>query len=127
MAKHIYDKDGNYTGKVLSESEHQRENRPDIKKCYICSEIASSTYSGDKWYLRDRDICSDCNKKSKKSKDEFININRIITIKTIVMIIAGVQLEKIFDIPSVSYWYYILMFILWLIVCAPQFNKKAKA
>ena len=28
MAKHIYDKDGNYKGKILSDEEHQRKNTP---------------------------------------------------------------------------------------------------
>jgi hypothetical protein len=39
MAKHTYDKDGNYTGKVLSDEEHdkkQRHSTPPESHCYFC-------------------------------------------------------------------------------------------
>ena len=44
MAQYKYDKDGNYTGKILSESEH-RDNRSSItptKKCFFAVLVSAA-------------------------------------------------------------------------------------
>jgi len=47
MAQYKYDKDGNYTGKVLSESEHQRKQNetPEHYTCRYCLDPNVSDYN----------------------------------------------------------------------------------
>ena len=87
MAKHIYDKDGHYTGKVLSESEHQRkqDETPEKYTCRYCLErIYKSELAKQEGFLFIGYCFSVCTKcfnlpqEKKKSKIEWVYLASII-------------------------------------------------
>ena len=112
MAKHIYDKEGNYKGKILSDEEHSEKERKDfLDKCFFCNGGHPITF------YRGKDICSTCNKKPKKFKDKIIASNRSLWVRSLILIAIGIAIEKTFNIPPGSNWYYIVFGLLWIFTC----------
>jgi len=80
MAEYQYDKDGNYTGKVLSESEHQRKQyeTPERYTCRYCLEKFSKPAAKQEGFFS---VCMECFKlpqEKKKSKIEWLYLVCII-------------------------------------------------
>ena len=123
MAKHIYDKDGNYKGKILSESEH-RDNRSSSRSIPDCFFCGSSVY--DRNLYRGKNICSTCKKKPNEVKDKRIKRSkesfRILWIRSVILVVVLFVTEK-YGITNLDYfgdisgWMVLIIIIIWIFTC----------
>ena len=113
MAKHIYDREGNYKGKILSDEEHKTESEYERSiKCYICNSAAYYTYKG-------YDICILCRDKPKHYKDKHIQISKSLSKRTIIfsiiILLIGFMTKKWEGWGND--WMVVVVIVLWIFTC----------